>query len=102
MNAWIALLVAAAATWALRAGPSLVGADVVLPGVLTRANRLVGPAVLTALATRTTASVVTGGGAAPALVAVLLAGPVAWRTRSIGATLVCGLAVYLAVSGLTG
>jgi branched-subunit amino acid transport protein len=99
MTAWITLMVASVLTLALRAGPSLVGSSVALPGSLQRANRFAGPALMGALASRSVAGQAAVGGPA-VLVAVAVAAPIAYRTHSLAVTAPVGVATYLLSSAM--
>jgi branched-subunit amino acid transport protein len=100
----IVTLAVAVGTFVLRAGPALLLADRELPGPVRRALRNVGPAVLAALVV---VSVAAGGnGAAPGVevaevVALVVAGVVAWWRRNLIWSLGAGMAalwIVLAVS----
>lgn len=92
---WLVVGAIGAGTWALRASLILLFRDAAIPPVLERAFRYVGPSVLAALSIPgllapdgafdlTTLRVPAG----------IVAGFVAWRTKSLLVTLLAGLAVY--------
>lgn len=102
-TAWVVILVAAAGTFAQRAS-FLVFADR-LAEVSPRAQRVlrqIPPAVLAALVVP---SLVRPGGELdlwqPRLLAGVVAGIVAWRTRNAGITLLVGMGVLVLVEQLT-
>ena len=102
-TAWVVILVAAAGTFAQRAS-FLVFADR-LAEVSPRAQRVlrqIPPAVLAALVVP---SLVRPGGELdlwqPRLLAGVLAGIVAWRSRNAGITLLVGIGVLVAIEQLT-
>jgi branched-subunit amino acid transport protein len=95
VTAWIALLVASLLTLALRAGPPMINGGAVLPDALRRANRFTVPALMGALTTRGIAGHLHGGEALPTLAAIVIAVPVAVRTRSMLLTVAAGVATQL-------
>lgn len=99
MRPWLVITAAGAGTYALRASLILLFSRVAVPALLERAFRYVAPAVLAALAVP--AFVAPGGTvtfAAPQLAAGIAGGVVAWRFRSVPATLVAGFGAYGLVS----
>jgi branched-subunit amino acid transport protein len=94
MTAWIALLAASLLTLAFRAGPSLIGNGLVLPAALERANRFATPALMGALAARGVTAHAGAAGGLPTLLAVVVAVPVALRTRSMLLTVAGGVAAH--------
>jgi branched-subunit amino acid transport protein len=100
---WWTILLAGAGTYTLRAS-FLVAADrlVDLPPLVNRILRQIPPAVLAAL---TVPALVRPEGALdlwqPELLAGVVAAFVSWRTRSVPATLVVGMAVLILVEQLT-
>jgi branched-subunit amino acid transport protein len=102
MTAWIALLIASLLTLALRAGPSLINSGAVLPDILRRANRFTVPALMGALTTRGVAAHLHGPQALPTLAAVVIAVPVAVRTRSMSMTVAAGVAGQVLATWLIG
>jgi branched-subunit amino acid transport protein len=102
MTVWIALVVASLLTLALRAGPSLINNGIAVPAALQRANRFAAPALMGALATRSVASQAAATGGIPVLAAVVLAVPIALRTRSIAVTVAAGTTAYLVAAAAIG
>jgi len=102
MTAWIALFVASVLTLMLRAGPSLINSGAVLPDTLRRANRFTVPALMGALTARGIATHVHGAQALPTLAAVVIAVPVAVRTRSMLLTIAAGVAAQVIATSLIG
>lgn len=95
MRAWVVILAAAAGTYGLRASLILFFSRRDLPPVLERAFRHVAPAVLAALAVPTFVAPQGTLTLVPShLAAGVVGGLTAWRTRSLPATLVAGLAAY--------
>lgn len=100
---WLAIGLSAVATYGLRAA-FLTGdpSRPRLPGWLTRGLPFVAPAVLAALVTSSLAAhhepAVVGSRAA----ALALAGLVAWRTRSVLATLTAGMSAVWVLGWLAG
>lgn len=93
----------ATATFAMRAGMILLLSGRTIPEPITRALRHVGPAVLAALVvTLMTDPEATRRGITIAEVTgLLVAGPVALKTRNLIPTLVAGMAMYWIVGALT-
>ena len=102
MTAWIALIIASLLTLALRAGPSLINSDAVLPDTLRRANRFTVPALMGALTTRAIAAHLHGAQAFPTVAALVIAVPVAARTRSMLLTVGAGVATQALATLLIG
>lgn len=106
MNTWTtlaAVVFVGAVTYVMRAGLILALADAELPPSLLRALRYVAPAVLGALTVTLVADpdAANRGVAWAEVVGLLVAGPVAWKTRNLAVTLVVGMAAFwlaLAVS----
>jgi branched-subunit amino acid transport protein len=92
-------------TFALRAAPIVLAGRGELPGALRRGLRMVPAAVLSALIvpdllmhdTAPSIELIN-----PRLIAGLLAGLIAWRTKSIALTLVVGMAALWIASALMG
>lgn len=100
--ALLALVVAAAGTYAFRGGLILVLAGRQLPGAIERALQHVGPAVLAAL----TVSLAVGGNGDVGLTtaefaALAVAAGVAWWRKNLVWTLVAGMATLWVVTALT-
>ena len=104
MGTWLIILAMGLVTYAIRL--SLIGViqQLTLPPIVMRGLRYVPPAVLSAIilpevlqpAGRIDVSL-----ANPRLLAGIVAGLVAWRTRNIVATVVAGLAVVWIIQALT-
>lgn len=101
MSVWSSILIVAmvgAMTYSMRAVVIVAMANRTIPPPVERALRSVGPAVLAALAVNLAA----GGEGGPSLtwpevLALAVAGVVAWRVRNLIATLVAGMvALWLA------
>lgn len=95
MTAWIVIAVIGLGTWLLRASLILLFRDAIVPPLVERAFRYVGPAVLSAIAVP--GLVAPGGSFDPTGLRVpagIVAGLVAWRTKSLLLTLVAGLAIF--------
>lgn len=100
---WLAILVAGAGTFALRASFLSVADRLThLSPAVERVLRQIPPAVLAALVVP---SLVRPEGeldvTQPYLVAGLIAAAVSWKTRSVVATLVVGMGVLIALQQLT-
>lgn len=101
-------LVIAVGTYLLRAGPALLLADRELPEAVRLALRNVGPAVLAALVVVSVATTGGDGGVeveVPEVVALVVAGLVAWRWRNLiwsGAAGMTALWVTLGVTAAFG
>jgi len=98
---WLVIGGIGAGTYAMRASLILLFRDAGVPPVLERALRYVGPAVLSAIAVP--GLLAPGGTLDPTGLRVpagLVAGLVAWRTRSLLLTLVAGLAVFFGLGAL--
>lgn len=93
MSMWWTIVVASVGTYLIRGSFLWLHGRIAIPPAIECGLRYVPPAVLAAL---TVPAVVTPRGtvdlAAPELLAGAIAAVVAWRTRSITATLVVGLA----------
>jgi len=102
MSAWIAVVAAGAACFALRFVPAALAARRELPSRARRALDHVGPAAFAALAAPALVSADPHSGPFGArLVAVAVALPVAHRTRSAVATLATGLPVLWVLTAVT-
>lgn len=101
---WALFAAMAVVTWALRASFLLLPENATLPAWLRRALAYVPPAVLAAIVTPSlfAAGGVTIGPIDARLPAALLAIAVAWRTRSVIATLVTGMGMLWGLSWLAG
>jgi len=100
---FLAALFVGIVTYAMRGGLILALADAELPTWLVRALRYVAPAVLGALTVTLVADpdAVNRGVTLPELVGLLVAGPVAWKTKNLAVTLAVGMSAFwlaLAVS----
>ncbi len=105
MRLWLIVLALGALTFAVRVGPILLLGRLKLPGLVLRAFRYVAPAVLSAIVIPELA--VRDGSLAvslenPRLVAGLLAGLVAWRTRNVLLTLIVGMGVLWGLTAFFG
>lgn len=99
----IAVIFVGVVTYAMRAGLILALADAELPTWLVRALRYVAPAVLAALTVTLIADpdAANRGIAWPEVAGLLVAGPIAWKTKNLVITLAAGMAAFwivLAVS----
>ncbi len=98
-----AVLVVGAITYGMRAGLILALADAELPTPLLRALRYVAPAVLAAL----TVSLIANPAAAnrgislAEIAGIVVAVPMAWKTKNLIATLGAGMAVFWVVLALS-
>ena len=95
-TALFAVLTVGVVTYAMRAGLILVLADAELPSSLLRALRYVAPAVLAALSVSLIADpdAPNRGISFAEVAGLLVAVPVAWKTRNLIATLTVGMAVF--------
>lgn len=92
-------MVVGVVTYAMRAGLILALADAELPDELIRALRYVAPAVLAALVVSLVSNpdMPHRGVSLAELVGVVVAIPVAWRTKNLIATLAVGMAAFWTV-----
>lgn len=97
MTAWIALIVLAAISFALRGTVVLALGDRELPTLVRRGAEHLAPAVLTAMVAASLARAGVGPDTWGHLAAVAVGAVVAVRTGSVARTLGAGLSVYLAV-----
>ncbi len=92
MTAWLVVISAGVATFALRFAFIALFGRVTVPGWLERALTYVAPSVLAAI---TLPAVVAPGGNIslwnPFIPAAIIGGVAAWMTRSIGGAIVAGL-----------
>lgn len=99
VRAWLAVLVAGAATYAMRASLIVLLRDRTVPPVLEKAFRYVAPSVMAAIAVpgllAPTGAVDLTTARVPA---ALVAGLVAWRWGGLLPTLVAGLGTFTLVS----
>lgn len=105
MSAWLAVLGMAAVTYLARLSFIVLPADARIPEWLQRALRYIGAAVLPALVMPDVLFRGVSGGMpfdAYRLIAALVAALVAWKTRSIMATLISGMTVLFALRWLVG
>lgn len=104
MSGWITVVVAGLGTYLIRGSFIWLHGRWVVPPLVARALRFVPPAVLAALiapAVVAPRGIVEALPPAPELLAALAAAVVAWRTRSIAATIAVGLPVLWAIQALT-
>lgn len=106
MNAWTtlaAVVLVGLITYVMRAGLILALADAELPPWLLRALRYVAPAVLGALTVTLVADpdAANRGVSWPEVVGLLVAGPVAWKTKNLAVTLVVGMTAFWMALGVT-
>ncbi len=99
MSTWTtlaAVVFVGVVTYVMRAGLILALADAELPPWLLRALRYVAPAVLGALTVTLVADpdAVNRGVSWPEVVGLVVAGPVAWKTKNLAVTLVVGMAAF--------
>jgi branched-subunit amino acid transport protein len=100
-GAWIAVVLVAFGTWAMRASLVVLFGRVDVPPLLARAFRYVAPSAMAALSIP--AFIAPSGGlqvSPPHLLAALAGGLVAWRFHSFLGTLVVGLAVFAVLTRL--
>ncbi len=102
-DVWLAIILASAGTFALRASfLAFANRLVDLPPLAQRVLRQIPPAVLAALVVP---SLVRPDGDLdlwqPRLLAGLVAAAVSWRTRNVGLTLVVGMGLLILVEQLT-
>lgn len=90
-------------TYAMRGGLILALADAELPPWLLRALRYVAPAVLGALTVTLVADpdAANRGITVPEVVGLLVAGPVAWKTKNLVVTLAVGMAAFWIALAIT-
>lgn len=95
-TALFAVLAVGAITYAMRAGLILVLADAELPDRLLRALRYVAPAVLAALVVSliADADAPRQGVTFAEVAGLLVAAPVAWKTKNLIATLGAGMTAF--------
>ncbi len=95
-TALFAVLFVGAITYAMRAGLILALADAELPAWLLRALRYVAPAVLAALVVSLIADpdAPRQGITLAEVAGLVVAAPVAWKTKSLIATLAAGMATF--------
>lgn len=103
MNLWMVIIAMGLVTYAIRLTPILLLGRFGLPPLAWRALRYVPPAVLSAIVF----PAVLMSGDSPVvspfnarLVAALVAGVVAWRTKSVFWTIAAGMATFWTVQGL--
>ena len=102
MNLWLTMIATGIATFAIRLSFIYLFERFEIPGVVTRALRFVPPAVLSAIVLPEL--LVPGGNfdlsfGNERLIAGLLAIVVAWRTKSVGLTIVAGMvALYILIA----
>lgn len=101
-TALAAVLFVGLVTYAMRAGLILALADAELPAWLTRALRYVAPSVLAALVVSLIANPdqANQGVSLAETVGVLVAIPVAWRTKNLIVTLAFGMSAFWLVLAL--
>ena len=95
-TALLAVLGVGAITYAMRAGLILALADAELPAPLLRALRFVAPAVLAALTVSLIANpdAPNRGITLAEIAGLMVAVPVAWRTKNLIVTLVTGMGTF--------
>lgn len=103
MSGWVTVLAMGAVTYGVRLAPILLLGRMPLPPLVLRALRYVPAAVLSAivfpeLLLRDGALAVTA--ANPRLIAGIVAGLVAWRTRNMLLTLIAGMAALWGISAV--
>lgn len=103
MNTWITVVVSGIATLGIRFSFIALFGRVAVPDLLERALRYIAPAVLAAIALPAVAA---PGGVYdvwnPFVPAAILGGLAAWRTGSIGATIVVGMPALWIIQWLVG
>ncbi|MCL1594724.1 MAG: AzlD domain-containing protein [Actinomycetia bacterium] len=92
MTAWIVVVIAGLATFGMRFVFIGLFGEIAVPAWLERGLRYIAPSVLAAI---TLPAIVAPGGAlnvaSPFLPAAIIGGLAAWRTKSIGVSIVVGL-----------
>lgn len=103
VTALSAVIAVGVITYVMRAGLILALADAQLPAWLLRALRYVAPAVLAALTVTLVADpdAANRGIALPEIVGLLVAAPVAWKTKNLAATLVIGMSAFWLALGIS-
>ena len=98
-TALFAVLVVGVVTYVMRAGLILALADAALPAELIRALRYVAPAVLAALVVSLISNpeLANRGVSLAEVIGVVVAVPVAWKTKNLIATLACGMTAFWVV-----
>ena len=105
MRLWLIVLGVGAVTYAVRVAPILLLGRLDLPPLVVRALRYVPPAVLSAIVFP---ELVMSGGSPvlslenPRLLAGLLAGLIAWRTRNVFLTLIVGMGALWGLTAAQG
>ena len=105
MRLWLIVLGIGAVTYAVRVAPILLLGRLGLPPLILRALRYVPPAVLSAIVFP---ELVMRGGSPvlslenPRLLAGLLAGLIAWRTRNVFLTLIVGMGALWGLTAAQG
>ena len=103
MTAWIVVIAAGIATFAMRFSFIALFGRVAVPPTLERALRYVAPSVLAAITLP--AILAPGGSFDPWNVyvpAAILGGLAAWRTKSIGAAIVVGMPALWILQAISG
>ena len=103
MTAWLVILAAGVATFAMRFSFIALFGRYSIPPTVERALKYVAPSVLAAL---TLPAILAPGGAFDPwnvfVPAAIVGGLAAWRTRSIGAAIVAGMVTLWVLQAVTG